>query len=480
MSHKREFFTDFKPIPLGNWKVKGIGGTVLHATGYGNIPIKSTIDGQELDGVLEDVLYVPGLGANLFSIGSTTDAGVQVTFVDDSAVFKKNGRKIMTGKRVGKSLYLLQIVPSNASSSMTASTMPKAKNSLHLMHLRCAHLNTKAILRMSRLEAVEGMTLDKNLEESNCICEGCIFGKMKRTPFKTGRTRATKTSQILHCDVGFSPIKTPNGESCFLLIKDDFSEWTETYLMKKKSEAEQNLLNFIAFIENVSGNKVQIVRTDGGGEFGSNHLKQQFAGRGIVHQTSNSHTPQQNGVSERMNRTVIESTRSSLHMRSNKHTNIFKSSEKFKLELWGAFLQGAVYVLNRTLTCTSTKTPFERLYNRKPSIEDFRVPGCRAYYRVPTPLHGKMDAKGIPCWFVGYARETTKGWILWNPEARKFICSRDVTFDESLLISDVPELKTEKSDDLSCKLFDPLLVVTEVIGLVIRFFFSLYEESIRK
>ena len=90
MSHKREFFANFKPIPLGNWKVKGIGGTVLHATGYGNIPIKSTIDGQELDGVLDDVLYVPGLGANIFSIGSTTDAGVQVTFVDDSAVFKKN------------------------------------------------------------------------------------------------------------------------------------------------------------------------------------------------------------------------------------------------------------------------------------------------------------------------------------------------------------------------------------------------------
>ena len=172
-----------------------------------------------------------------------------------------------------------------------------------------------------------------------------------------------------------------------------------------------------------------------------------------------------------MNRTVIESTRSSLHMRSNKHTNIFKSSEKSKLELWGVFFQGAVYVLNRTLTCTSTKTPFERLYNRKPSIEDFRVPGCRAYYRVPTPLHGKIDAKEIPCWFVGYARETTKGWILWNPAAREFICSRDVTFDESLLISDVPELKTEKSDDLSCKPFDPLLIVTEVIGLVIRFFF---------
>ena len=75
--------------------------------------------------------------------------------------------------------------------------------------------------------------------------------------------------------------------------------------MKKKSEAEYHLVNFIAFIENISGNSAKIVRTDGGTEFGSNRLKNYFNTKGIVHQTTNPYTPQQNGVSERMSRTAI-------------------------------------------------------------------------------------------------------------------------------------------------------------------------------
>ena len=106
---------------------------------------------------------------------------------------------------------------------------------------------------------------------------------MKETPFKTGRTRATKVGEIIHCDSGFSPIETFSGETSYILLKDDYSEWTQTTLMKRKSEVEKHLVNFIDFIENISGNSAKIVRTDGGTEFGNNRLKNYFNTKGIVH-----------------------------------------------------------------------------------------------------------------------------------------------------------------------------------------------------
>lgn len=97
------------------------------------------------------------------------------------------------------------------------------------------------------------------------------------------------------------------------------------------------------------------------------------------------------------------------------------------MELWGEFLRSAIYVLNRTISTVSTKTPFEMFFGKKPNIENLRVIGCRAYAHVPDEKRKKLDSKATPCWLVGYGEET-KGWILWDPESRKFILSRDVTF----------------------------------------------------
>ena len=143
--------------------------------------------------------------------------------------------------------------------------------------------------RIARTLAMTTRTKDARMvkiqttRSADCLCEECIFGKMKETPFKTGRTRATKVGEIIHCDSGFSPIETFSGETSYILLKDDYSEWTQTTLMKRKSEVEKHLVNFIDFIENISGNSAKIVRTDGGTEFGNNRLKNYFNTKGIVH-----------------------------------------------------------------------------------------------------------------------------------------------------------------------------------------------------
>ena len=119
--------------------------------------------------------------------------------------------------------------------------------------------------------------------------------------------------------------------------------------MKKKSDASRDLIKFIKFLQTTSGNTVRIVRTYGGKEYDNNFINEFLAENGITPQISNSHTPQQNGVAKRMNRTAMEPDRSSLHMRSSKLTNLFKKGDRFILELWGDLLKSAIHVLNGTL-----------------------------------------------------------------------------------------------------------------------------------
>lgn len=260
---------------------------------------------------------------------------------------------------------------------------------LSLVHLLLAHLNYSVILKMNKLNAADGLKLDRNPSKPEGVCEGCIFGKMHRNPFpRTGRRRATMVGQIIHSDTGFVPVKTPGGESCYVILKDDYSSWTSLHLMTQKSEAENLFIKFAAFVKTTTGNDVMTLRTDDGTEYGSNRFKNWLENSGIVHQTTTAYTPQQNGVSERMNRTAMESARSSMYMRTNKETD----------KLWGEFLRSAIYVLNRSISKKSSTTPFELFFGRKPNLENPHVICCRANAHVPDKIRKKLDSKARPCW----------------------------------------------------------------------------------
>lgn len=103
-----------------------------------------------------------------------------------------------------------------------------------------------------------------------------------------------------------------------------------------------------------------------------------------------------------MNRTAMESARSSMYMRTNNETDIFKKTKNSALELWGEFLRSAMYVLNRTISNTSIITPLELFFGRKPNFENLRVIGCRAYAHVTDEKRKDPDSKAKPCWLVEY------------------------------------------------------------------------------
>ena len=171
-------------------------------------------------------------------------------------------------------------------------------------------------------------------------------------------------------------------------------------------------------MEKSSGRKVKTIRTDNGGEYTSTRFEEYLKSEGIRHERTIPKTPEQNGVAERMNRTLVETVRSML------------MDAKLPHKFWGEALSTAVYLRNRSPTRTvEGNTPFEAWTGKNPTVCHLRVFGCDAYAHIPKDERGKLDPKAKKCIFVGYG-EVTKGYRLYDPVCGKIIFSRNMVFNE--------------------------------------------------
>ena len=156
----------------------------------------------------------------------------------------------------------------------------------------------------------------------------------------------------------------------FITFIDDYSRYGYTYLLHDKAESVNVLKLFIDEVERQLEKKVKVVRSDRGGEFygrftESGQCPGPFAklleSKGICAQYTMPGTPQQNGVAERRNRTLMEMVRSML------------SNCKLPMSLWIYALKTATYILNRVPSKAVPMTPFELFKGRKPSLRHLRV-----------------------------------------------------------------------------------------------------------
>jgi len=174
-------------------------------------------------------------------------------------------------------------------------------------------------------------------------------------------------------------------------------------------------------IENQNGRSVKVIRTDNGLEFCNREFDQMCKDGGIIRHLTAPENPKQNGVVERINRTLLERVRCMLF-----HAQLPKS-------FWGEVVAAAAHVLNRTPSkAINLQTPYERWNGHKPSLAHLRVFGCLAYAHVK---QGKLEPRAKKCMFISYP-SGVKGYKLWNLESDgpRTIVSRDVTFDEESTI----------------------------------------------
>ncbi len=190
-------------------------------------------------------------------------------------------------------------------------------------------------------------------------CASCAYGKHQRLPFPTGRTRATYKGQLVHSDLcGPMEKPTPNGALYFALFIDDLSGYRFVSLIKNKSDASKCFMELINTIREETGNLVRTLRTDGGGEWSGTDFSMWLNKKGIKHETSSPHTPQQDGVSERGIRTITEGARSCLHDQQeilHEDGEVSRGANKLireghlPLYLWGEAVTFTVCTLNRVL-----------------------------------------------------------------------------------------------------------------------------------
>lgn len=383
-------------------------GQSIRVSKGGSMSVKTFVKGRENELLFSNVCYAPGLSPNLISVSRLDDLGFNFTIRDGEMTCYKDGKVAFVAmKRNG--LYWADFDPYRDKAFIVV------KGSNELWHRRLGHINMTTVTKMSK-GAVEGIKDD--LSGVLDFCECCVKSKQCRLPFNRSRHPTKRPLEKIHSDVCGPFPTTFDGYVYFVTFIDDYTHMCTTYLLKRKSEVLSVFKMYKARVEAQFNRRIASFRSDNGGEYTSEEFKRFCKEAGIVLDYVPSYTPQLNGVSERMNRTLCDKMRAML--------NDSELDQKY----WGEALLTATYLTNRTSTETlQGRTPYELWYRRKPDLSHLRVFGCRAYSHIPKPIRGsKLADRGQPLTMIGY---TENAYRLFDEKTGKIIASRNVIFDES-------------------------------------------------
>ena len=419
MTANKQLLTNYQEFDVPETVRLGDGHTV-EAYGSGQVKIALKINkNKDILTILDKVLFVPKLACNLFSIRAVTQKGYIVQFGHSCCWIKDSNGNVRGKGHLSNRMYKLI---SDAESTTKSHEVKKATienpHQLDLWHQRLGHVNKNQLLQTIKNSLIKGVNFSEN-DRLN-FCEGCVEGKLSRKPFKSvGGIKTTRKLQIVHSDVcGPMPVQIFTGKLYFVTFIDDYTRCVKVYFIRKKSEVLAKLKEFEVAATNEAGCSIGTLRTDNGGEYTSHEFEAYLKRKGIKHETSVSHSPQQNGVAERMNRTLLESARAMVY-----HAGLSKA-------FWAEAINTAAYIRNRVVTATTGQSPYERWYGTVPDVSKFRVFGCIAYAHIPDAERKKLDKKATKLRFLGYS-ETQKGYRLLNLQGNnKVIVKRDVIFNE--------------------------------------------------
>nr|GFC09538.1 retrovirus-related Pol polyprotein from transposon TNT 1-94 [Tanacetum cinerariifolium] len=320
--------------------------------GYGDYKLSDTI--------ISRVYYVEGLNHNLFSIGQFCDGGLEVAFRQHTCHIQNMDKvDLLQGSR---SINLYSISLNDMLSASPVCLLTKALSTKSwLWHRRLNHLNFKTLNELARKDLVRGLPLLKY--DKDHLCPSCQLGKSKKEshPLKIENTNVEVLS-TLHMDL-YGPMRTKsiNKKKYVLVIMDDYTRFGWMRFLRTKDETPEMFLKFLKNTQGALNATICTVRIDNETEFVNKTLTALFESVGITHQTSVPRSPQQNGVVERQNQTLMEASRTML---------IFVKAPLF---LWTEAVATACYTLNRSLIHTlHRKTYYELLKGKKPDLKYFR------------------------------------------------------------------------------------------------------------
>lgn len=410
MCSNKEWFFEFddkfrRTVKLGD-------NSKMMAMGKGHI--KLNIKG--ITQVFTEVYFIPELKNNLLSIGQLQEKQLAILIKDDKCrVYHPKKGLIMQSQMSSNRIFPILATVITPMASCLQATSEDVTN---LWHCRYGHLSLKGLKTLVSMEMVKGLPA---LNDSLKVCQDCMKGKQHRETLpKKSLWRASKKLQLVHADIcgPISP-QSNSGKRYIITFIDDYSRKTWAYFLLHKSEALSIFKKYKVSVEKESGERISCLRTDRGGEFTSSEFNDFCSTHGIKRQLTTAYTPQQNGVAERKNRTIMNMVRSML------------SGKELPKQFWAEAVNWSIYVINRSpTTAVPNTTPEEAWSNRKPSVECFRVFGCVAYAHIPDNQRKKLDDKSFKCVWLGVSEES-KGYRLYDPVGKKIITSRDVVCVEN-------------------------------------------------
>ncbi|KAL2235740.1 UNVERIFIED_CONTAM: Retrovirus-related Pol polyprotein from transposon TNT 1-94 [Sesamum indicum] len=360
--------------------------------------------------ILKNIRYVPDLSHNLISCAALEQNGLEGRWGKGLMKIMKGSLVVFKAERK-RNLYICTASYDNLAASVSDCDLTT------LWHNRLGHISQKGLDFLKR-DGVLNDRIDK-IE----FCDECVMGKQHRVHFPASPSPNPSMSPCIldyvHADVwGPSNIPTHGGNRYFLSIIDNFSHKVFVFLMKHKSEVFEKFKKWKIFVENQTGKKLKSLRTDNGLEFCNKNFSDMCEEFGIKRHKTNPYTPQQNGIAERMNRTLLDKVRCLL------------ISSGLPKTFWGKVVLTAAHLINMSPSVPLLgKTPDFMWYEKLPDLSSLRVFGCAAFVLQDSD---KLDPKSIKCVFVGYP-EGIKGYTLWvrSKPGFKVLISRNVIFNEN-------------------------------------------------
>nr|GEU84315.1 putative ribonuclease H-like domain-containing protein [Tanacetum cinerariifolium] len=409
------------------------GGFVSFGDGKGRISGKGKIKSGTLD--FDDVYFCKELKYNLFSMSQMCNKKNNVLFTDTKCLVLSSNFKLLDKTQVllrvprKDNIYsvdLKSVVPTGGLTCLVAKAIIDESN---LWHRRHGHINYKTMNKLVMENLVRCLPL--KFFENTHGCVACQKRKQQKASYKAKLVNSiSKPLHMLHIDLfGPTNVKSLMKKSYCLVVTDDFSRFSWVFFLATKDETSGILKTFITEIENKVDCKVKIIRSDNGTEF-KNYVMKQFCNmKGIKREFSVARTPQQNGVAERKNRTLIEATRTML------------VDSKLPTIFWAEAVNTACYVLNRALIIKPhNKTPYELIYRRPPLIDFMKPFRCPVTILNTRDHLGKFDGKANERFFIGYS-VVSKAMRVFNKRTRIVEEILNIRFLEN-----APNLKGNRPD----------------------------------
>ena len=333
---------------------------------------------------LRDTLCVPHIHKNLISVHHfTKQNNVFVEFHPFYFLVKeqKTGAILLRGA-CENGVYVFPNSPIASSFKMVSNV--HERTSIDGWHKRLGHPSIKIVQSL-----VNHFSLPLTSNKLSSSCTSCSINKAHQQPFRSNSFQSHAPLDIIYTDVwGPAHATGLDGSRYYLLFVDHYTKYMWFYPMSTKSSVSSIFPQFKHLVETRFNSKIKSLYSDNGGEFIS--LKKYLSLHGISHYTTAPYTPQQNSVSERRHRHLVETGLTLLHDASS------------PLSYWPHAFQTATYLINRQPTpLLQNKSPFEALFGQRPNYLKLRKFGCLCYPLTKPYNTHKLQPKSIPCLFLG-------------------------------------------------------------------------------